>query len=62
MEDNTVPDRIVTDFDPPPAEPMDEDILFPNKNDSKNAKKKYLPDWKALKEHMSKEGRLSKES
>lgn len=53
-----IPDRVITDFDPPPAEPLADDILFPNKS----SKKKSPPDWKALKEHLSKEGRISKES
>lgn len=58
MENDAVPDRIITDFDPPPAHPLDDDILFPDKS----GKKRSPPDWKALKEHMSKEGRISKES
>lgn len=63
METELVPDRIVNDFDPPPAAPMDEDILFPNKKEGgAKAKKAYLPDWKALRDHLSKEGKISKES
>jgi hypothetical protein len=42
---------------------MDEDILFPNKKEGgAKAKKAYLPDWKALRDHLSKEGKISKES
>ena len=52
-----VPDRVVTDFDPPPTEPLADELLFPNRG----AKKRCIPDWKVLKEHLSKEGRVSKE-
>lgn len=58
MENNSIPDRVITDFDPPPAAPMDENLLFPEKE----SKKKYTPDWKALRDHLSKEGKVSKES
>lgn len=58
METNDVPDRVITDFDPPPAVPLDEDLLFPNKG----SKKKNVPDWKTLRDHLSKEGKISKNS
>lgn len=58
MENNNIPDRVITDFDPPPATPLDEDILFP----SKGSKKRNIPDWKVLRDHLHKEGRISKES
>lgn len=58
MEADTIPDRVITDFDPPPAEPLDEEILFPGKA----SKKKWLPDWKALRDHLTKEGKISKDS
>jgi serine/threonine-protein phosphatase 2B catalytic subunit len=53
----SIPDRIINDFDPPPAAPLDENILYPNEA----SKKKHMPDWKALRDHLSKEGRISKE-
>ena len=51
----TIPDRAITDFDPPPAEPLADELLYP----TTGSKKK--PDWKALRDHLSKEGRVSKE-
>lgn len=62
MEGKIIPDRVITDFDPPPAAPLDPELLFPPKTDSKTGKKKYVPDWKVLRDHLSKEGRVSKES
>lgn len=35
METKAIPDRVITDFDPPPAAPLDPEILFPPKTDSK---------------------------
>ena len=61
MDNDTIPDRVVSDFDPPPMAPLDSDLLFVEKTDSKSGKKKYLPDWKVLRDHLHKEGRLSKE-
>ena len=45
-------DRQVPDITPPPHKPLREDLLYPNKNG--------IPNWKALREHLSKEGRLMK--
>lgn len=61
MEEEAIPDRIINEFDPPPAAPLNTDLLYPSRNDSKAGKKKYLPDWKALRDHLSKEGRISKD-
>ena len=44
-------DRIVKKVLSPPKFPLSRKILFPKKN---------IPDWKALKSHLTKEGRLSK--
>jgi hypothetical protein len=44
-------DRIVKKVAPPPRFPLEHKILFPKKNN---------PDWKFLKTHLTKEGRLSK--
>ena len=35
MEQEAIPDRVITDFDPPPAAPLETDLLYPNRNDSK---------------------------
>lgn len=35
MEQEHIPDRVITDFDPPPAAPLESDILYPSKSDSK---------------------------
>lgn len=57
MEANLIPDRIIADFEPPPSAPLKDEFLFPEKDSGKT-----LPDWKALRDHLNKEGRLSKES
>jgi serine/threonine-protein phosphatase 2B catalytic subunit len=44
-------DRVIKKVSPPPAYPLDRKLLFP---------KKGLPDWKTVKNHLIKEGRLSK--
>ena len=44
-------DRIVKKVSSPPKFPLSRKILFPKKN---------VPDWKALRDHLTKEGRLSK--
>eukprot|EP00917_Polyrhabdina_sp_WS-2016_P004211 GHVP01009669.1.p1 GENE.GHVP01009669.1~~GHVP01009669.1.p1 ORF type:complete len:361 (-),score=54.03 GHVP01009669.1:357-1439(-) len=46
-------DRVVQSVEPPPAKPLSEDLLFPNKS--------QIPDWKALRKHLAKEGTVSKE-
>lgn len=53
----SIPDRVITDFDPPPAAPLEEELLYPHEG----SKKKNIPDWKALRDHLAKEGRISKE-
>jgi serine/threonine-protein phosphatase 2B catalytic subunit len=45
-------DRQVKDIKPPPHKPLDEKILFPARNN--------IPDWKILREHLSKEGVIEK--
>lgn len=45
-------DRQVKDIKPPPHRPLDEKLLFPGTSN--------LPDWKLLREHLSKEGPVSK--
>ena len=51
LSDPFLDDRVMKNVAPPPRYPMEHQKLFPKKN---------LPDWKALKSHLTKEGRLSK--
>ena len=51
LSDPFLDDRVMKNVAPPPRFPMEHQKLFPKKN---------LPDWKALKSHLTKEGRLSK--
>ena len=44
-------DRVMKNVAPPPRYPIKNKILFPRKN---------IPDWKALRTHLIKEGRLEK--
>ena len=46
-------DRKVKSLKPPPHKPLDKDLLWPSGSSK--------PDWKCLKEHLSKEGRIKKE-
>ncbi|CEL93926.1 unnamed protein product [Vitrella brassicaformis CCMP3155] len=46
-------DRVVKDIEPPPAKPLTDELLFP-KGDG-------IPNWRALKQHLFREGRLLKE-
>ena len=50
MDNNLIPDRVIADFEPPPA-PLSDDLLFPEK-----ASGKTIPDWKALRDHLNNEG------
>mmetsp|Transcript_32587 Transcript_32587/g.56489 ORF Transcript_32587/g.56489 Transcript_32587/m.56489 type:complete len:454 (-) Transcript_32587:3341-4702(-) len=45
-------DRVVTSFDAPPHRPLPHSLLFPRGG---------LPDWRGLRDHLMREGRLSKE-
>lgn len=47
-------DRQVNDVEPPPQTPLAEALLFPNGLDN-------LPDWKALRSHCFREGRIRKD-
>lgn len=47
-------DRQIKQVKPPPHRPLDKNLMFPNKLKNK-------PDWKLLKDHLSKEGRITKE-
>lgn len=47
-------DRVVRDIDPPPARPITEALLFPDGECGP-------PDWRALKNHVFKEGKVTKE-
>ena len=51
VSDPFLDDRVMKNVAPPPRFPMEHQKLFPKKN---------LPDWKALKSHLTKEGHLSK--
>ena len=44
-------DRQVRDYPPPPHHPLDHDLLYPHPN---------KPNWQLLRDHVSKEGRISK--
>ena len=46
-------DRVCTDVDPPPARPLETELLFPNGDG--------IPDWKLINTHVAKEGRLHKD-
>eukprot|EP00914_Ancora_sagittata_P020931 GHVO01041156.1.p1 GENE.GHVO01041156.1~~GHVO01041156.1.p1 ORF type:complete len:506 (-),score=68.72 GHVO01041156.1:136-1653(-) len=47
-------DRVVKDIEPPPSQYLSDALLFPNGPSE-------LPDWKALKSHLIREGRVTKE-
>lgn len=62
-------DRVMKDLEPPPSRPLAEEILFPErdlpgkkKSDLPKTKSGKLPDWRALRAHFNKEGRISKDS
>ncbi|CAD8099262.1 unnamed protein product [Paramecium sonneborni] len=46
-------DRVVKQVPLPPHRPLDNDLMFPAKNQGK-------PDWKLIKEHLEREGRIAK--
>ena len=48
-------DRYMKDMIPPPHKPIDEELLYDNKQN------KTTPNWEVLKSHLYKEGRVSKE-
>lgn len=45
-------DRMVKDIKPPPHRPLKQELLYPGKS--------QIPDWRALRDHLSREGRLEK--
>ncbi|KAL4432241.1 hypothetical protein ABPG74_020209 [Tetrahymena malaccensis] len=47
-------DRHIKSVRPPPHRPLSRSLIWPNKNSNK-------PDWKIIKDHLSKEGRIEKE-
>eukprot|EP01069_Polyplicarium_translucidae_P002353 Polyplicarium_translucidae@DN2007_c0_g1_i1.p2 len=47
-------DRVVKDIEPPPFQCISDALLFPDGRSEK-------PDWKALKAHLIREGRVKKE-
>eukprot|EP01071_Lankesteria_metandrocarpae_P003049 Lankesteria_metandrocarpae@DN271_c0_g1_i1.p1 len=47
-------DRVVKEVEPPPAKPISDEVLYPFGG--------TVPDWRALKSHVFKEGRVSKET
>eukprot|EP00388_Colpodella_angusta_P004979 GDKJ01015784.1.p1 GENE.GDKJ01015784.1~~GDKJ01015784.1.p1 ORF type:complete len:606 (+),score=141.74 GDKJ01015784.1:96-1913(+) len=47
-------DRVMTSMQPPPAHPLATSLLFPNGE-------KSPPDWKVLRLHLSREGRINRE-
>lgn len=46
-------DRVVTDYPPPPVEPLSDELLYPNSSSK-------VPDWKILQSHLKREGKISK--
>eukprot|EP01066_Platyproteum_vivax_P010855 Platyproteum_vivax@DN4888_c0_g1_i1.p1 len=46
-------DRVVKEIEPPPSKPLADELLFPKKNG--------VPDWKVLRDHLCREGRVKKE-
>ena len=59
-------DRHISDLEAPPYLPLSDELLYPPETSDpkklgKSSKAERIPDWKALKDHFSKEGRLSKE-
>ena len=58
-------DRVMKDVLPPPQKPLSKALLYPKK--SKNWKIKQfklitdnIPDWKVLRDHLAREGKLTK--
>jgi len=52
------------ELEAPPSMPLSEELLFPSPSESKKSKSKTskrLPDWKVLRDHFNKEGRVSRE-
>jgi serine/threonine-protein phosphatase 2B catalytic subunit len=47
-------DRAVKSFQPPPHRPLPRNLMFPEKLKNK-------PDWKLIRDHLQKEGRIAKE-
>lgn len=47
-------DRVVKDIAPPPSKPLSTKLLYPEGPNT-------TPDWKRLKTHLFKEGRVTKE-
>jgi len=47
-------DRVVKDVEPPPSKPISDELLYPTGS--------TVPDWKALRSHLAREGRVSKET
>jgi serine/threonine-protein phosphatase 2B catalytic subunit len=47
-------DRVVKSFQPPPHKPLPRNLMFPDRLKNK-------PDWKLIKDHLQKEGRIAKE-
>jgi len=47
-------DRVVKSVKPPPHKPLSKQLMFPDRLKGK-------PDWKAIRDHLQKEGRIAKE-
>lgn len=56
-------DRQVKTLKPPPHRPLSRNLMFPDKLKSILKYQQFLdkPDWKLLRDHMQKEGRIAKE-
>lgn len=55
-------DRHVKTLKPPPHRPLMKSLMFPDKLKSiQKFDMKDKPDWKLLKDHLQKEGRITKE-
>ena len=55
-----VGDRMVKSVPPPPQKPLSDELLFPKGKSGTNSFNAGKPAWKQLRDHMNKEGLISK--
>ena len=56
-----VNDRMVKTLKPPPHRPLSRNLMFPDKLKSKVYYNIDKPDWKLIRDHLHREGRIAKE-